>query len=138
MQNLLHEREQKRTRKGKYAQPKHAAQAGTPERPIARGMSFASNYVDTRHRSVRRTETECPICLQQFQQGEEVTRLNCDHLLHLGCVDSYVRDTQQEPVLCPICRGPMTFKAAFTHMGVSTQPSMPSTQAVPTGASASW
>ena len=103
VQNMLHEREQKRTKKGTYAQPKNAALTGTPERPLARGVAFASGYVDSRHRSSRRTESECPICIQAFQQGEEVTRLNCDHVIHLACIDGYARDSQQEVLLCPTC-----------------------------------
>ena len=88
MQTIMRDKEQRRRKVGKYAQPKLGAQQATPERPLNRAMSFAPNYVDQRFRSVRRQESECPICMAQFNAGDHVTRLTCDHILHCDCVDA--------------------------------------------------
>lgn len=44
--------------------------------------------------------TECPICLNQFEQGETVGRLSCGHLFHRDCVACWICDHPS----CPVCR----------------------------------
>mmetsp|Transcript_56080 Transcript_56080/g.88880 ORF Transcript_56080/g.88880 Transcript_56080/m.88880 type:complete len:355 (-) Transcript_56080:204-1268(-) len=42
---------------------------------------------------------ECPMCLDEFTQGEEVLRLPCDHLFHESCLGPWLLKSLQ----CPMC-----------------------------------
>lgn len=45
---------------------------------------------------------QCPICLGEFEEGEEVKALPpCGHRFHPECVDAWLRS---QPT-CPLCRG---------------------------------
>ncbi|CAM8910835.1 unnamed protein product [Rhodiola kirilowii] len=44
--------------------------------------------------------TECPICLEEFQMGDEVRGLPCAHNFHVACIDEWLRLN----VKCPRCR----------------------------------
>jgi len=46
----------------------------------------------------------CVICLNDFQDGEEIRSLACNHLFHKPCIDSWL--TQKG--CCPICRRNLT------------------------------
>ncbi|KAJ1703043.1 hypothetical protein LUZ63_002822 [Rhynchospora breviuscula] len=46
-------------------------------------------------------QTECVICLTEFQEGEEIRILpQCFHKFHVGCVDKWLRAQSS----CPSCR----------------------------------
>jgi len=42
----------------------------------------------------------CPICLEDFQQGQTLTALNCNHHFHIDCVKGWMQRATQ----CPLCR----------------------------------
>ncbi|CAM9744011.1 unnamed protein product, partial [Phaeothamnion confervicola] len=42
----------------------------------------------------------CGICLNNFELGQEIRSLRCDHFFHRGCVDSWFRLSS----LCPFCK----------------------------------
>uniref|UniRef100_A0A1J3H7M6 E3 ubiquitin-protein ligase SIS3 n=1 Tax=Noccaea caerulescens TaxID=107243 RepID=A0A1J3H7M6_NOCCA len=44
--------------------------------------------------------TECPICLEEFNVGNEVRGLPCAHNFHVECIDQWLRLN----VKCPRCR----------------------------------
>jgi hypothetical protein len=47
-------------------------------------------------------EEECSICLEQFEDGEELAVPGCGHLFHPDCLKEWVKtDTQMR---CPVCR----------------------------------
>uniref|UniRef100_A0ACD5Y2M8 Uncharacterized protein n=1 Tax=Avena sativa TaxID=4498 RepID=A0ACD5Y2M8_AVESA len=46
-------------------------------------------------------QTTCPICLHEFQAGDNARRLPaCGHVFHLACIDSWLLWKPQ----CPMCR----------------------------------
>lgn len=44
--------------------------------------------------------TQCPICLDDFETGNEVRSLPCTHTFHVACIDAWLRLN----VKCPHCR----------------------------------
>lgn len=47
------------------------------------------------------SETECPICFDNYKTGEYFRKLPCEHLFHKKCVDKWFKETSFS---CPICR----------------------------------
>jgi len=43
---------------------------------------------------------QCPVCLAEFTEGEEMKRLPCDHCFHSKCILSWLAVTNS----CPLCR----------------------------------
>lgn len=46
-------------------------------------------------------QEKCAICTSEFEVDENVTFLNCDHVLHTECINEWVMYKSE----CPICRG---------------------------------
>ncbi|XP_035447145.1 E3 ubiquitin-protein ligase RNF115 isoform X2 [Spodoptera frugiperda] len=44
--------------------------------------------------------TSCSVCWENFQSGETVSRLECDHIFHANCIAPWL----QLHATCPICR----------------------------------
>ncbi|PAV85608.1 hypothetical protein WR25_08229 isoform A [Diploscapter pachys] len=42
----------------------------------------------------------CTVCLDEFQNGEEVRTLKCAHLFHVNCIDKWLVYNKK----CPVCR----------------------------------
>lgn len=49
--------------------------------------------------SVDKEEPSCSICLCEYEMGEPVMRLPCNHIYHESCLDSWVSNH----VRCPLC-----------------------------------
>lgn len=44
--------------------------------------------------------TQCTTCMETFNLGEDVAKLNCDHIFHRPCIEPWL----QRNNTCPICR----------------------------------
>lgn len=49
-------------------------------------------------------QTECSICLIEFEIGEKVSLLHCKHLYHKKCIKQWLKKPSTEPFTCPLCR----------------------------------
>ena len=43
---------------------------------------------------------DCTICLEEFNNDEEIIKLKCNHLFHSKCIDDWIEKNQS----CPLCR----------------------------------
>ncbi|KAK7387502.1 hypothetical protein VNO78_28355 [Psophocarpus tetragonolobus] len=48
-------------------------------------------------------ESECRVCLSEFQEGEKLRKLICQHTFHRDCLDKWLQ-LQQHWATCPLCR----------------------------------
>lgn len=46
----------------------------------------------------------CAICLSDFEDGEKVKELNCEHRFHIACIDDWLKIKGS----CPLCRENLT------------------------------
>lgn len=79
------------TEKGAVNQEK-AAQPGEEESAVSGAPLRKTNY----------SQPTCPICLDDFAQGETIVReLPCNHIYHPECIDPFLRENSS---LCPMCK----------------------------------
>ncbi|MED6158262.1 hypothetical protein PIB30_031101 [Stylosanthes scabra] len=44
---------------------------------------------------------QCTVCLSEFNQGEKVRSLKCQHVFHRDCLDTWLKGYR---ATCPLCR----------------------------------
>jgi hypothetical protein len=54
----------------------------------------------------------CPICLEELKKGEQIPKLKCKHKFHKSCLEPVCRQKGNMGVLCPLCRGDISFSCA--------------------------
>ncbi|KAE8745377.1 E3 Ubiquitin-Protein Ligase [Frankliniella occidentalis] len=55
---------------------------------------------DLKVSTVQREGDQCPVCLKNFDKGEQVKEMPCQHSFHLGCILPWLQKTNS----CPLCR----------------------------------
>lgn len=48
--------------------------------------------------------SECNICMEEYVQGDRLTKLDCKHVFHTTCIENWLC---KERVTCPVCRKDM-------------------------------
>ena len=43
---------------------------------------------------------DCIICMEKFEEGEQVKQLNCGHIFHGDCIDKWLEKEKK----CPFCK----------------------------------
>lgn len=84
-----------------------SAAGGDPERQIPANKGLKKKVIRSLPKlsfsgaSKERLPPDCPICLAEFAEGEEIRVLpQCGHGFHAGCVDTWLRTHSS----CPSCR----------------------------------
>ncbi|KAG7402026.1 hypothetical protein PHYBOEH_007240 [Phytophthora boehmeriae] len=52
-------------------------------------------------------EDVCPICLIEFEDGEDVRNLPCKHIFHVACIDEWLKRNTS----CPMCKSNVDLEA---------------------------
>jgi len=71
---------------------------------LSRRRGLANETIDRvetlRWHDSAESQKQCMICLSDFSEGEEVRKLPCGHVFHVGCIDEWLRRCTD----CPICK----------------------------------
>ena len=51
-------------------------------------------------------DNKCVVCQYEFKNGENITKLNCGHVFHTDCVDTWLSKNK----VCPMCHKEITVK----------------------------
>ncbi|KAK1277285.1 E3 ubiquitin-protein ligase RHA2A [Acorus gramineus] len=52
---------------------------------------------------------QCVVCLCEMEEGDEIRKLNCEHLFHRVCLDKWFEHRRST---CPLCRGNLVSQEA--------------------------
>ncbi|KAH9616341.1 hypothetical protein KSS87_001258 [Heliosperma pusillum] len=74
-----------------------------PEEDLAKCLE-KSVFHGTMDCSEDENDIKCSICQEEYAEGEEVGRLECDHRYHMNCVNQWLRLKNW----CPICKSSAT------------------------------
>ncbi|KAE8654495.1 hypothetical protein F3Y22_tig00117048pilonHSYRG00436 [Hibiscus syriacus] len=69
--------------------------------------SVVNSFPLRRHEKVDAAETvdaveQCYICLAEYDDGDKIRVLPCQHEFHMSCVDKWLKEIHG---VCPLCRG---------------------------------
>ncbi|RIA92471.1 hypothetical protein C1645_63809 [Glomus cerebriforme] len=82
--------------------PKNPPIAHIKDSSRSRSISTASNIsAALTNNKVQEGQLTCPICLDDFESGEELRLLPCQHRYHTLCIDPWLLDISP---LCPMCK----------------------------------
>jgi hypothetical protein len=89
------------------AQRTVVAQRTARRRRLDIELAVDTNTVSVTHKSsqsksadTESQQNQCSVCLEKFQEGEELRILPCFHKYHKSCIDRWFRDSPA----CPICK----------------------------------
>merc|ERR1719333_2041880 len=73
-----------------------------PKRPTADKAAIAGlERVTIGSEAMCSGDEPCAICLEEFQAGNEATRLPCGHFYHPACIGKWLEEQDNR---CPVCR----------------------------------
>ena len=52
------------------------------------------------HKALFDDNLDCIICMEKFEEGEQVKQLNCGHIFHGDCIDKWLEKEKK----CPFCK----------------------------------
>merc|ERR1719313_1182592 len=59
------------------------------------------------------TQQQCMVCLADFEDGDELRKLHCDHMFHVDCIDEWLRRSPH----CPLCKQPCGGRSTTSSSG---------------------
>ncbi|XP_047338585.1 E3 ubiquitin ligase BIG BROTHER-related-like [Impatiens glandulifera] len=69
--------------------------------------SVVDSFPTKNHRKLNNAQDgddipQCYICLDEYEDGDEIRVLPCRHEYHMGCIDKWLKEIHG---VCPLCRG---------------------------------
>ncbi|KAF7011998.1 hypothetical protein CFC21_026242 [Triticum aestivum] len=66
----------------------------------------------------RLQQTECAVCLKDFEVDDKVATMPCDHYFHQGCISEWLKVS----CACPLCRHALPAATPPAHHMEATSP----------------
>ena len=63
-------------------------------------INFSSQRYDTLNSEIVKKQTECSICLTEFEKENMVSSTSCNHIFHHDCIKEWTHYKTS----CPVCR----------------------------------
>jgi len=73
-------------------------QGAPPEKPKGATQSLIDS-IPCETFSSDSSDSSCAVCLSDFEGGDKLRRLPCNHSFHTGCVDKWLKQNK----VCPLC-----------------------------------
>jgi len=108
----------------------------TLSQTMERRMMEALHQLPTElwHATESGEEQECCLCLDKFEEDDELRLLPCKHAFHKGCVDAWFAARRYMPRSCPLCkRNPIPAEAVASGGGGRNAGARPAPPAVSYG-----
>lgn len=64
------------------------------------GIKFNKNKYNSINNDLKEKNKDCSICLTDFNEEDDVSIINCNHLFHNNCIEEWTKYKKD----CPICR----------------------------------
>jgi len=73
---------------------------------VPTGRDVISNIVKDKFKPGEYGDTECTICMVDYEPNDEITPLPCDgrHFFHTTCIENWLKNNNS----CPLCKKPIT------------------------------
>ncbi|XP_061719705.1 E3 ubiquitin-protein ligase RNF126-like [Cydia pomonella] len=92
--------------------------AGPPPLPREQIAAIPSEAVTEEQAAAN---TSCSVCWENFQMGEMVSKLQCEHIFHSTCIEPWL----QLHATCPICRRSLLTEEPPAEPGAEREPPAP-------------
>ncbi len=79
-------------------------------------------------------QTQCVVCLAEFEANKPVRKLACSHIFHPGCIECWVKSAVKSkggPARCPICNVSLTGRSKRHAARRNQQSNVSRTQLAP-------
>jgi hypothetical protein len=64
------------------------------------GIKFNKNKYNSINNDLKEKNKGCSICLTDFEEEDDISIINCNHLFHNNCIEEWTKYKKD----CPICR----------------------------------
>ena len=76
----------------------------------------------TKQPSYEYNPDKCSICLMDFEKGQQISKLNCNHIYHMDCVNNFINHGGNHiQKKCALCRIPI-IKSTIINSNYGTKP----------------
>ncbi|CAM0950293.1 unnamed protein product [Alopecurus aequalis] len=83
-------------------QSHHEEESFWPGRGVPASRKAVEELMETTWAAAgSRLQTECAVCLTDFEAEDKVSTMPCNHCFHQGCISEWL----QVSCVCPLCRG---------------------------------
>lgn len=86
-----------------YSRRPRSYNVGTPVRIIIRPPAQSISDISSRSEIESKS---CPICMENFNEGENIRLLHCGHYFHFNCINNWLMNYGNT---CPYCREPVPY-----------------------------
>ena len=85
----------------RFGSPGSDSYLSDSKKSMNRKIKQIGKYKKVKESNKELLEEPCPICIDNFKEGEYYRKLDCNHCFHKKCIDRWFKKDHSE---CPMCR----------------------------------